>query len=69
MRGRSGLSVSELEGGRFWSWCTYDILGVFSAPNASGRVVADSKWLGLAVCFARDRPVGSDVVLFRPTTI
>jgi hypothetical protein len=41
--GSAGLSVVpdrheiKIEGRRFWTWCAYDILGIFGALQASGR--------------------------------
>ena len=71
--GSAGLSVSkdrheiELEGRRFWTWCAYDILGIFGALKASGRALSPSpSGPILEVRFEGGRPVGSDAVLFRP---
>ncbi len=71
--GSAGLSVSidrheiELDGRRFWTWCAYDILGIFGALQASGRALSPSPdGRTIEVRFERGRPVGSDAVLFRP---
>ncbi len=71
--GSAGLSVIpdrheiELDGRRFWTWCAYDILGIFGALGASGRALSPSPGAGtIAVDFKRGRPVNSDAVLFRP---
>ena len=71
--GSAGLSVTEdrheidLEGRRFWTWCAYDILGIFGALKASGRALSPSPTGRIIlVHFRRGRPVGSDSVLFRP---
>jgi len=71
--GSAGLSVIpdrheiELDGRKFWTWCAYDILGIFGALGASGRALSPSPGAGtIAVDFKRGRPVNSDAVLFRP---
>lgn len=72
--GSAGLGVSpdrheiELEGRRFWTWCAYDILGIFGAFAASGRALSPSPPDGqpIEVGFIRGRPQQSDAVLFRP---
>ena len=71
--GSAGLSVTpdrheiELDGRRFWTWCAYDILGIFGALGASGRALSPSPGAGtIAVEFRRGRPVNNDAVLFRP---
>ena len=46
--GSAGLSVVpdrheiELNGRRFWTWCAYDILGIFGALGANGRASLSS---------------------------
>ncbi len=46
--GSAGLSVVpdrhqiELGGRRFWTWCAYDILGIFGALRADGRASSPS---------------------------
>jgi alkylmercury lyase len=72
--GSAGLSVVpdrheiELEGRRFWTWCAYDILGIFGALSASGRALTPSPTDGqpIEVAFLRGRPQRDDLVLFRP---
>jgi alkylmercury lyase len=72
--GSAGLSVVpdrheiDLEGRRFWTWCAYDILGIFGAFNASGRALSPSPLGGqpIEVAFSRGLPQRDDVVLFRP---
>jgi alkylmercury lyase len=72
--GSGGLSVIpdrheiELDGRRFWTWCAYDILGIFGATGASGRAVSPSPPDGrpIVLHFTRGRPAESDAVLFRP---
>jgi len=71
--GSAGLSVTpdrheiELDGRRFWTWCAYDILGIFGALGASGRALSPSPGAGaIAIEFKRGRPVHSEAVLFRP---
>lgn len=72
--GSAGLSVIpdrheiEIEGRKFWTWCAYDILGIFGALAANGRAQSpsppDRKPLELR--FVHGRPEKSDAVLFRP---
>ena len=74
--GSAGLSVVpdrheiEIEGQRFWTWCAYDILGIFGALQASGSASSpipstrDVIHLG----FVDGRPEKSNAVLFRPDT-
>ena len=72
--GSAGLSVIpdrhqiELNGRTFWTWCAYDILGIFGALRADGdarspsppdRTVIELRFLG-------GRPQHADAVLFRP---
>lgn len=72
--GLAGLSVAadrhqiDLYGRRFWTWCAYDILGIFGAFSASGRAVSPSPLGGkpIEVAFVRGQPQRDDVVLFRP---
>ncbi len=48
--GSAGLSVVpdrheiEIEGRRFWTWCAYDILGIFGALQATGRASWPMSW-------------------------
>lgn len=74
--GSAGLSVVpdrheiEIEGRRFWTWCAYDILGIFGALQASGR--ASSPIPGthdvIRLDFTGGQSQKSDAVLFRPDT-
>lgn len=71
--GSAGLSVVpdrhqiELDGRRFWTWCAYDILGIFGALKASGRALSPSpEGDRIEVHFEQGRPRNSDAVLFRP---
>jgi len=71
--GSAGLSVIkdrheiELDGRQFWTWCAYDILGIFGALGANGRALSPSPGgRTIEVQFERGRPVNSDAVLFRP---
>jgi alkylmercury lyase len=72
--GSAGLSVVPdrheilLAGNRFWTWCAYDILGIFGALRASGHALSPSPPGGepIEVVFVRDLPQQDDVVLFRP---
>jgi len=71
--GSAGLSVTpdrheiELGGRRFWTWCAYDIIGIFGALGASGRALSPSPGAGtIEIDFKRGRPVNNDAVLFRP---
>ena len=62
-----GAHEIELDGRRFWTWCAYDILGIFGALGASGRALSPSPVAGtIEVDFERGRPVNSEAVLFRP---
>jgi alkylmercury lyase len=58
----------ELDGRRFWTWCAYDILGIFGALGARGRALSPSPPDGdkIVVDFARGRPQKNAAVLFRP---
>ena len=74
--GSAGLSVIpdrhaiDVEGRNFWTWCAYDILGIFGALAASGRALSPSPpdRKTIEVRFVRGRPQQSDAVLFRPDT-
>lgn len=71
--GSAGLSVVpdrheiELQGRRFWTWCAYDIFGIFGALEASGRAISPSP-LGTTINldFVSGRPAPNTAVLFRP---
>ena len=72
--GAAGLSVIpdrhqiQLDGRRFWTWCAYDILGIFAALAANGRAVSPSPdGSTVVVVFERGRPQKQhSAVLFRP---
>ncbi len=72
--GSAGLSVVpdrhriEIGGRTFWTWCAYDVLGIFGALRASGEAHSTSPASGAAVGvhFQRGRPLPSPVVVFRP---
>lgn len=72
--GSAGLSVVpdrhaiELDRRRFWTWCAYDILGIFGALKANGRAHSPSpSGRVIELDFERGRPLNSSAVLFRPT--
>ena len=73
--GSAGLSVIpdrhriELDGRKFWTWCAYDILGIFGAYRASGTAFSPSPATGetIQVRFIDGRPKVKGVVLFRPS--
>ena len=73
--GSAGLSVApdrhriELDGRTFWTWCAYDILGIFGASRATGSAFSRSPATGKAiqVRFRDGRPKMEGVVLFRPS--
>jgi hypothetical protein len=69
----AGLSIVpdrhevEIEGRRFWTWCAYDIVGIFGALAASGHALSRSpSGPTIEVRFVRGRPEPTDAVLFRP---
>ncbi|MHB8588432.1 MAG: organomercurial lyase [Candidatus Dormibacteraceae bacterium] len=72
--GSAGLSIIpdrheiEVEGRQFWTWCAYDILGIFGALAASGRALSPSPPDGnlIEVRFVGGRPQQSTAMLFRP---
>ena len=72
--GACGLSVVpyrhhiEIEDRKFWTWCAYDILGIFGALNANGRGLSHSPSTGgpIEVLFSNGRPEPTSVVLFFP---
>src|SRR5262245_51471318 len=72
--GAAGLSIGpdrhriELGDRTFWTWCAYDILGIFGALRADGTAQStspDSREL-LEVRFHQGRPEPMSLVLFRP---
>lgn len=72
--GSGGLSITPdrhmivIEGRRFWTWCAYDIFGIFGALAASGRATSPSPIdrQTIEVRFFRGRPAQIDAVLLRP---
>jgi len=71
--GSAGLSVIpdrheiHLQGRKFWTWCAYDILGIFGALGASGRAISPRPGGPvIELQFQRGRPVDNHAVLFRP---
>lgn len=72
--GSGGLSVIpdrheiELDGRSFWTWCAYDILGIFGVTGATGKAVSPSPPDGrpITLDFTHGRPDKHDAVLFRP---
>jgi hypothetical protein len=75
--GSAGLSVRrdrhqiDIAGRRFWTWCAYDILGIFGALEASGTAHSTSPLSDqpLEVVFVRGRPQPVELVVFRPDEI
>ena len=73
--GSAGLNVVpdrhriELDGRTFWTWCAYDILGIFGASRATGTAFSRSPATGKAirVRFHDGWPKMEGVVLFRPS--
>ena len=73
--GSAGLSVVadrhqiDLGGRRFWTWCAYDILGIFGALRANGNAVSRSPATSapITIRFRDGRPQAAGVVLFRPS--
>ncbi len=69
--GSAGLSVEpdrhqmDIEGRRYWTWCTYDILGIFGALHADGT--AHSSYpTGFEIRFQHGRPQSTNLFLFLP---
>jgi len=73
--GSAGLSVVadrhqiDFEGRRFWTWCAYDILGIFGAVRATGTAASRSPATAapITIRFHDGRPEAAGVVLFRPS--
>jgi hypothetical protein len=73
--GSAGLSVVadrhqiDFEGRRFWTWCAYDILGIFGALRATGTAASQSPATAapITIRFHDGRPEATGVVLFRPS--
>jgi Alkylmercury lyase len=53
----------------FWTWCAYDILGIFGALGATGTAVSRSPVTAASITlhFRDGRPGTASVVLFRPS--
>ena len=72
--GSAGLSVVadrhqiDFDGRRFWTWCAYDILGIFGALRATGTATSRSPATAapITIRFRDGRPEADAVVLFRP---
>jgi alkylmercury lyase len=72
--GSAGLNVLpdrheiQLGGRRYWTWCAYDVLGIFGSLGASGRAASRSPLTGgsIEVRFHDGRPQQTSVVLFLP---
>jgi hypothetical protein len=72
--GGAGLSIEpdrhrvEIDGRTFWTWCGWDVVGIFGALHARGEAHSTSPASGAAleVRFERGRPLASSVVVFRP---
>src|SRR2546423_15568161 len=70
--GSAGLNVTrdrheiEIGGRRFWTWCAYDIFGIFGALGASGRAISPSPSdrKAIEVRFVRGRPEATEAGLF-----
>jgi hypothetical protein len=72
--GSAGLSVIpdrheiHLAGRTFWTWCAYDILGIFGALRANGTARSPSPpdRALIELRFLDGRPQDGDTVVFRP---
>jgi alkylmercury lyase len=72
--GSAGLSVVpdrhriELDGRTFWTWCAYDILGIFGATRSTGTAWSRSPATGetIQLQFAAGNVAPTGAVLFRP---
>jgi hypothetical protein len=73
--GSAGLSVIpdrhqiELDGRMFWTWCAYDILGIFGAAGSTGTAWSRSPATGamIELHFDGGIPAPAGAVLFRPS--
>jgi alkylmercury lyase len=73
--GSAGLSVIpdrhqiELDRRKFWTWCAYDILGIFGATRSTGIAWSRSPATGamIELHFTAGQPAPSGAVLFRPS--
>jgi alkylmercury lyase len=72
--GASGLSVVadrhqiDFEGRTFWTWCAYDILGIFGALRATGTAASRSPATAAAITlrFRDGRPEAAGGTAFPP---
>ena len=72
--GAAGLSIQpdrheiDLGGRRFWTWCAYDILGIFGALRATGQARSTSPDTGepVEIYFTGGQPEPAPLVLFLP---
>jgi alkylmercury lyase len=72
--GAAGLSIGpdrhriDIGDRTFWTWCAYDVLGIFGALRASGAAHSTSPHSGesLEVHFRHGRPEPTTLVVFRP---
>jgi hypothetical protein len=72
--GSAGLSIRpdrheiDLGGRRFWTWCAYDIIGIFGALRATGRAWSRLSGDGsrVEIRFRDGHPEPTDLVLFLP---
>ena len=72
--GAAGLSIQpdrhqiDLDGHRFWTWCAFDILGIFAALRASGhaRSISPDAGAPLEIRFRDGHPDPAPLVLFLP---
>ena len=72
--GSAGLSVMtdrhqiNLNRRKFWTWCAYDIFGIFGALRADGdaRSPSPPDLTMIELRFVGGRPQHTDAVLFRP---
>ena len=72
--GSAGLSIHpdrhqiDLDGHRFWTWCAYDILGIFAALRTSGHARSTSPDNGepVQIRFRDGHPEPAPLVLFLP---
>lgn len=69
--GAAGLSITpdrhqiDLPSGRYWTWCHYDILGIFGALDADGQATITEP-APLTLRFQNGRPDAADLVLLLP---
>lgn len=69
--GAAGLSVEpdrhviEIDGRRFWTWCTYDILGIFGALGADGHATSNYP-TPFEIRFHHGHPESTNLVILVP---